>query len=93
MVQSSNFTPIIAGIVVDIVHGVDAVEIVPAQVQVTADIPYLPRTIADITEGGAGAGPGDVGNFTRVSNKEVSILRRALEREKSKLGKGRLNKR
>jgi hypothetical protein len=76
VVQSPNFIPIVAGIVVDVVHAVDAVEVVSAWAGVAEGTPLLPTTTADGTDEGAGVGPGEVGNFARVSNVEVSILAR-----------------
>jgi hypothetical protein len=74
VVQSPDFISILAGIVVDVVHAVDAVEVVLAWAGVADDMPFRPRTIADGTDGGAGVGPGQVANLARVSNEEVRIL-------------------
>jgi hypothetical protein len=73
VVQSSNFIPIVIGIVVDVLLAVDAVEVVLARVGVADDIPIRPRA-ADGTYSGARVGPGEVGNLARVSNVEVVIL-------------------
>ena len=68
------------GIVVDVVHAVDAVgSRVVAWIGVADDIPFHPRTIADGTDEGAGVGPDEVANLARVSNVEVSILMRGRE--------------
>ena len=75
-VESPNFVPIISGIGVDIGHGLDTVEVEIAWVRVTDDVPFQPGTAADVTDGGAGAGPDEVGNLARASGVEVIILRR-----------------
>jgi hypothetical protein len=89
VVKSSNFVPIVAGIVVDVGHGVDAVKVVSAWVRVTTGVPFSPRTTADVTDGGAGVGPGEVGNRARVSDVDVIILQSG---EIFELGRRRLNK-
>jgi len=90
VVDSPNFVPIVGGIVVDVGHGVDAVEVESAWVVTGDELPFLPGTTADVTDGGAGVGPEDVGNHARVSDVDVSILRRG---EKLTLGRRRLNER
>ena len=74
MINSPNFIPIVAGIIVNVSHAVDAVEVVLSRTQVGDDIPFSPRTIADGSDSGAGVGSGEVGDLTRVSNVELSIL-------------------
>jgi len=74
VVNSPNFIPIIASIVIDFGHTVDAVEVVTAWAGVADDMPFNPRTIADGSDSCAGVGSREVGNLTRVSNVEVGIL-------------------
>jgi len=90
VVQSPNFIPIVAGIVVDIIHAVDAVEVVSAWAGVADDMPFCPRAIADGTDGSSGVGPGEVANHARVSNVEVTILTRG---RRIKIGRSYLNER
>ena len=75
-VEPPNFVPIGAGIAVDLGHGVDAVEVELARVRVAGEVPFLPGTTADVTDGRAGPGPEEVGNHARISNVKVSILQR-----------------
>lgn len=89
-VQSPNFIPIVASIVVDVIRAVNAVEVVVSWVGVADDMPFQPKTTADVTDDGAGVGPDEVGNLARVSNVEVSILMRGRE---IKLGRSCLNER
>jgi hypothetical protein len=77
VVQSPNLISIVVSIFVDIIHAVDAVEVVFAGPGVGDDIPFRPRAIADGAYSGVGVGAGDVGHFARVSNVEVGILTQA----------------
>lgn len=74
VINSSNLIPVITGIVVDIGHAVDAVEVVFSWAGVGDNMPFGPRTIADGSDGGAGVGSGQVGNLARVSNVKIVIL-------------------
>lgn len=75
-VESPDFVPIVGGVAVDLGYGVDAVEVETAWGRVTGEIPFLPGTTAYATNGRAGPGPEEVGNHTRVSDVDVSVLRR-----------------
>ena len=79
VVNSSNFVPIVTGIFVDVVHAVDTVEVVSPRAGVRDDMPFNPRTIADGSNGGTGAGSGEVGNLARVSDVEVIVLMKERE--------------
>lgn len=74
VIQSPYFIPVVSGIVVDVVHAVDAIEVIIARVGVPDDIPFLPRATANGTNGGAGVGSKEVSNHARVSNIEVGVL-------------------
>ena len=89
-VQPPNFIPSVAGIVVDVVHAVDAVEVVVAWAGVADDMPFRPRTVADGTDSGARFGSEEVANHARVSNVEVCILTRG---RGIKIGRSCLNER
>jgi hypothetical protein len=69
-INSANFIPNVVGVVVDVVHAVDAVEVVSARIGVGDD----PGTITDGADGGAGVRSKEVGDLARVSNVELIIL-------------------
>ena len=73
-INSSNFIPDVAGISVDVVRAVDAVEGITLRARVGDNIPCNPGTIADGADSGAGVRSEEVGNLARVSNVELIIL-------------------
>jgi len=79
VINSPNLIPIVTGIVVNVGHTVDAVEVVSAWAGVGDDMPFGPRTVADGSDGGAGVGSGQVGNLARVSNVKIIILTKGRE--------------